>query len=88
MTRRRRVAELEREIGEISAEMNTARAAGKDTKELSRHQESIVLDLVALHRPPARSRRQLSLAQASLLAAVFALSLMAGLLLFVTGHVQ
>ncbi|SKU94917.1 Uncharacterised protein [Mycobacteroides abscessus subsp. bolletii] len=86
MTRLRRIAELERELGEISADMSTARAAGDDTKELSRYQEAVVLELAVLYRPPARSRRQLGLAQASLLAAVFALSLMAGLLLFVAGH--
>ncbi|SKF35804.1 Uncharacterised protein [Mycobacteroides abscessus subsp. massiliense] len=86
MTRLSRIAELERELGEISADMNTARAAGDDTEELSRSQETVALELAALYRPPARSRRQLSLAQASLLAAVFALSLMAGLLLFVAGH--
>ncbi|MGL5443163.1 MAG: hypothetical protein ACRDDJ_11915, partial [[Mycobacterium] stephanolepidis] len=56
------------------------------TAELIKDQEFAVHDLVALHRPPARSRRQLSLAQASLLAAVFALSLMASLLLSVTGY--
>lgn len=85
MTRRKQISALERELGEISAEMSKARAAGDDTKELSRHQESIVLELAALYRPPVHSPRQLSLAQASLLAAVFALSLMAGLLLFRTG---
>lgn len=86
MTRRKQIAALERELGEISAEMNKARADGDDTKQLSRHQESIVLELAALYRPPSGSPRRLSLAQASLLAAVFAVSLMAGLLLFVTGH--
>ncbi|MBN7567106.1 hypothetical protein D2E64_11330 [Mycobacteroides abscessus] len=88
MTRRKQIAALERELGDISAEMNKARALGHDTKQLSRDQETIVLELVALYRPPARSPRQLSLAQASLVAAVFTLSLMAGLLLFVTGYIR
>ncbi|SLJ67389.1 Uncharacterised protein [Mycobacteroides abscessus subsp. abscessus] len=88
MTRRKRIAELERELGEISAEIGRARDAGDDSAEttLIKDQKSIVQDLVALHQPLAHSRRQLSLAQASVLAAVFALALMAGLLLFVTGH--
>ncbi|RIR19313.1 hypothetical protein D2E28_23740 [Mycobacteroides abscessus] len=87
-TRLKRIAELERELGEISADIGKARSAGDGTKQLSRYQEGIAQELAALYRPPARSSRQLSLAQASLLAAVFALSLMAGLLLFVTSHFQ
>lgn len=88
MTGRKRIAELERGLGEISADMSKARAAGDDTAELIKDQEFIVQDLVALHQPPARSRRQLSLAQASILAALFALALMASLLLSVSGHFQ
>lgn len=88
-TRLKRIAELERELGEISADIRKARSAGgDDTKQLHRYQKGIAQELAALYRPPARSSRQLSLAQASLLAAVFALSLMAGLLLFVTSHFQ
>lgn len=86
MTRRQRIAELERQLGEISADLRKARATGDDTTELIKDQEFTVQDLVAAHRPGSRSRRELSLTQASFLAAVFALSLMAGLLLFVTGH--
>lgn len=85
-TRRKQIAELERRLGAISAALSRARAAGDGTSELINDQELTVQDLIALHRPPARSRRQLSLAQASLLAAVFALALMAALLLFATGH--
>lgn len=87
-TRVKRIAELERELGEIPADIRKARSAGDDTKQLSRYQEGIAQELAAQYRPPARSSRQLSLAQASLLAAAFALSLMAGLLLFVTSHFQ
>lgn len=86
MTRRKRIAELERQLGEISAGFRKARAAGDDTTELIKSQEFTVKDLVALHRPPGRSRRQLSLAQASFLAAVFTIALMVSLLLSVTGY--
>lgn len=86
MPRRKRITELERQLGEISADLRKARAAGDDTTELIKSQEFTVKDLVALHRPPGRSRRQLSLAQASCLAAVFTIALMVSLLLSVTGY--
>lgn len=86
MTRRKRITELERQLGEISADLRKARAAGADTIELIKSQEFTIQDLVALRRPPARSRRQLSFAQASLLAAVFTLALMVSLLLSATGY--